>query len=98
MVTEYTYDEDNILTGSLKDKDVQCDYTYNNYKIVILETKCYKTINDKEYIQLKWNREVLETNRAKQYKLISVKLIERENYKYSVYYRSKIPVKYLIYF
>ncbi|MCT6869888.1 MAG: hypothetical protein M3Z80_08080 [Apibacter sp.] len=49
MVTEYTYDEDNILTGSLKDKDVQCDYTYNNYKIVILETKCYKTINDKEY-------------------------------------------------
>jgi hypothetical protein len=80
MVTEYFYDEDDIIIGRLENKDMRCDYTYNDLKDVVLKTKCYRIINDREYIRLKWDRDVLETNRVKHNRISSIKLIERENY------------------
>lgn len=91
MVTEYIYDDENLLTGYIKDKDLHCDYTYNKFNDVILETKCYKIVDDIENIKQRTDVKVLVTNRGKDNRLLSVIFNEKDSRNSSL---NMIEVKY----
>jgi hypothetical protein len=91
MVTKYIYDDDNLLTGYIKDEDLHCDYTYNHYKDVLLKTICYKIVNDTQNIKQRADVKAYVTTRGKDKRLISVIFKEKDSSNSSL---NKIEVKY----
>ncbi|MGM5629524.1 YARHG domain-containing protein [Apibacter raozihei] len=82
MPIEYFYDSDNVNIGFLRNNDIECEYSFNDQKDIITETQCFKKVNGEKLLRSKTIRNVLETLRGKQRKVISFKLSEVENNRY----------------
>lgn len=91
MVTEFRYDKNNMLTEYIKDKDLHCNYSYNNFNDVILETKCYIFEKGVERIKQKTDIKVLVTNREIDNRLNTVMYNEKDSTNSSL---NKIELKY----
>ncbi len=84
MPVEFFYDDDNVKTGFLRNEEFQCDYSFNDQKDILTKSMCYqKTGKDTKEMRSKTENTVMETNRGKKDRLLSFKLTEYENYKYS---------------